>query len=102
MSDFFHLYEDDADNVIQWEDGANRVLFTITPDGDVELGEGVEWTEAARAFWALVAELKPDAVVPRSVADALAKAALTYADEPEKGSGVYLRRAVERYRNGLA
>lgn len=41
-------------------------------------------------------------VVPKALADELARKALVYADEPEKGSGVFLREVVARYREATA
>lgn len=40
------------------EDG--RPLVTIHPDGRVELGDGYEPDEAARAFWDAVQRLSPE------------------------------------------
>ena len=34
-------------------------VFTIHPDGRVELGEGVSLDEASRAFWDMVKSLAP-------------------------------------------
>ncbi|MFK0159175.1 hypothetical protein ACIQVK_44780 [Streptomyces sp. NPDC090493] len=42
------------------EDG--RPLVTIHPNGRVELGEGYEPDEAARAFWDAVQRLSPDSL----------------------------------------
>jgi hypothetical protein len=36
-----------------------RTMFTITAQGDVVLGEEIDWTDAAETFWREVDRLRP-------------------------------------------
>jgi hypothetical protein len=45
---------------IRIPDENGRPLVTIHPDGRVELGEGYEPDEAARAFWDAVQRIAPE------------------------------------------
>lgn len=44
---------------IAWGDGRGGILFTIRPNGSIELGEGVTLDEAAQKFWDAVASVAP-------------------------------------------
>lgn len=41
----------------------NKTIFTVTPEGDIKLGEGVTLTEAAQAFWKEVDRIRPGKVL---------------------------------------
>jgi len=41
----------------------SKTIFTIKPDGSVELGEGASMDEASAAFWDYVMKHRPNAII---------------------------------------